>query len=54
MLAEGAGPALTLTYSESWRIDAKRLKAEDPETYVRYAKKGGSWSMRPAKAGDES
>lgn len=40
------GPALQLTYSESWRIDSTKLKAEDPVTYVRYAKKSGSWSLR--------
>ena len=51
------GPALQLTYSESWRIDATKLKAEDPVTYVRYAKKSGSWSLRaigPSAGGDES
>ena len=40
------GPALQLTYSESWRVDSTKLKAEDPVTYVRYAKKSGSWSLR--------
>jgi hypothetical protein len=37
---------LRLYYTESWRVDAKKLKTEDPETYVRYATKGGSWSLR--------
>lgn len=40
---------LQLTYVESWRVDAKRLKAENPETYVRYAVKGGSWRLAPAR-----
>lgn len=42
------GPALALTYSTSWRLDSKKLKVDDPETYVRYAKQSGSWSLRPA------
>lgn len=37
---------LRLLYVESWTLDAKRLKAEDPATYVRYARKGGSWQLR--------
>lgn len=45
-------PALALTYAESWRIDSGRLKAEQPALYVTYAKKGGSWSLRVAKAGE--
>lgn len=39
---------LRLSYVESWRLDAKRMKAEDPETYVRFAVKGGSWQLRKA------
>ena len=39
------GPALGLTYSESWRIDTPRLKREQPELYVAYAKKSGSWRL---------
>lgn len=45
-LVGGVGPAMRLTYAESWRVDARKLKAEDPETYVRYAKKTGSWTLR--------
>lgn len=44
-LAGDAGPRLRLAYSERWTLDSKRLKAEDPLTYVRYAKKGGAWSL---------
>jgi hypothetical protein len=52
-LAGGAhGPALQLTYSESWRVDATRLKAEQPVLYVQYAKKSGSWSLAEAKGGE--
>lgn len=45
------GPALSLTYSETWRFDSTRFKREDPETYVRYAKKSGSWTLKAAKGG---
>lgn len=37
---------LRLVAVESWRVDAKKLKAEAPETYVRYAKKSTSWTLR--------
>lgn len=40
---------LRLSYVESWRLDAKRMKAEAPETYVRYAAKSGSWQLRGVK-----
>lgn len=40
---------LRLSYVESWRLDTKRLKAEAPETYVRYAVKGGKWELRGVK-----
>lgn len=37
---------LRLFAVESWRVDAKKLKAEAPETYVRFAKKSTSWTLR--------
>jgi hypothetical protein len=37
---------LQVAYTERWTVDAKKLKTEQPETYVRYAKQGGSWSLR--------
>lgn len=37
---------LRLTYVERWTLDSKALKADDPETYVRYARKGGAWQLR--------
>ncbi|GLW32252.1 hypothetical protein [Actinoplanes regularis] len=40
---------LRLTYVESWTLDSKRLKAENPELYVTYARKGGSWQLRGVK-----
>jgi hypothetical protein len=43
---EALAAPLRLSYVESWRLDTKRLKAEAPETYVRYAVKGGSWQLR--------
>lgn len=49
-----AGVPLELQYVESWRVDAKRLKAEDPITYARFATKGGSWRLAPVQGGDES
>lgn len=41
---------LQLTYTESMRFDSKRLKAEDPLTYVRYAYKTGSWTLKRAES----
>lgn len=43
--ASGA-PPLRLTYVESWRVDSKRLKAEQPELYVAYAKQSGAWTLK--------
>lgn len=43
-------PALRLTYSERWTIDTRRLKAEAPETYVRYARQSGAWSLREVRS----
>ena len=44
----GQAPPLALTYAERWSVDSRKLKAEDPEMYVRYAKKSGAWSLRVA------
>lgn len=41
---------LQVSYVERWTVDTKKLKAEAPETYVRYAKKGGSWTLRAVAA----
>lgn len=46
------GPPMQLTYAESWRVDSRKLKREDPETYVRYAVKGGSWTLKQVKGGE--
>lgn len=40
---------LTLTYGERWTVDSKRLKAEQPVTYVQYAKLGSSWTLQESK-----
>lgn len=44
---------LRLMSVESWRVNATRLKAEEPETYVRFAVKVESWKLAPvgSKAG---
>lgn len=44
------GIALDLSWIQSWRLDAKRMKAEEPVTYVRFAVMNGSWTLRRAKA----
>lgn len=46
-----AGPRLTLGYVETWRFDSTRFKKDDPFTYVKYAKKSGSWTLRATKTG---
>lgn len=55
-LRSPVGPPLRLTWSTTWRFDSKRFKADEPLTYVRYAKQSGSWTLRPASdsGGDES
>lgn len=40
---------LTLTYGERWTVDAKALKAEQPLTYVQYARLGSSWTVAESK-----
>lgn len=37
---------LRLNAVTSWRVDANKLKAEDPETYVRYAKQSTAWTLK--------
>jgi hypothetical protein len=37
---------LRLSYVEGWSLDTKRFKAEQPEVYVAYARKGGKWELR--------
>lgn len=49
-----AARPLQLTYVESWRLDSTRMKKENPELYVTYAKKSGSWRLAPAKGAGES
>jgi hypothetical protein len=43
---EALARPLRLSWIEKWDLDAKRMKAEDPATYVRFARKGGSWQLR--------
>lgn len=47
LAANGTGsPALALTYGERWTLDSKRLKAEDPDAYVAFAKPSGTWTLK--------
>ena len=39
---------MRLKYTETWRLDTTKLKAEAPETYVKYARKSGSFTLRKA------
>jgi hypothetical protein len=38
---------LRMTCVQSWYVDSKRLKAEDPYTYVKWAKKRTVWKLGP-------
>lgn len=44
---------MALKYVESWRIDAKKMKSENPLAYATYAKRSGSWRLAPVKGGGE-
>lgn len=46
-----AGAPLAMTYVESWRLDSKTLKDEQPLIYVTYAKKSGSWKLEAKRGG---
>ena len=49
IIAGGPGiPDWHCHYVESWRLDTQALKDKDPETYVRFAKKGGTWKLEKA------
>ena len=39
------GAPLSLSAVESWRLDTRKLKAEQPELYVTYARKSTSWRL---------
>jgi len=51
-LRTGSGPALGLTYVETWRFDSTRFKKEHPVEYVTYAKQSGSWRLAVVKDGE--
>jgi hypothetical protein len=36
---------LQLLHTTAWRLDSKRLKADHPETWVRYATQSSSWRL---------
>lgn len=39
------GPPLRLDHRERWSVDSKKLKREDPETYVRFARQSFAWYL---------
>jgi hypothetical protein len=47
---ESLAQPLRLSWVEKWDLDSKRMKAEDPATYVKWARKGGSWQLRGISA----
>jgi predicted phage-related endonuclease len=47
---EALATPLRLTYVEQWRVDSKRLRAENPLLYVQYATKVGMWQLRGARS----
>lgn len=49
----GGYPAYSYRYTPpGWGLDAKAMKAEDPETYVKYAKeRQGYWTFEAKKTG---
>lgn len=49
LLVPGFKP-MTLIYTEPWRVDSKRLKAEQPAIYVQYAKQGSQWTLAESRA----
>lgn len=46
LIADTLDRPLRLTWREQWRVDAKRLKAEAPEVYVKYAVRSTYWELR--------
>lgn len=44
--------SLRLSYRESWRLNTAKLKAQDPQTYVQYAVKSGSWTLTTGGSGE--
>lgn len=48
-LSGQTGPMLSLVYSEPWQFDTKKFKADDPLTYVRYAKRVPRWTLKEAE-----
>lgn len=42
---------LRLMAKTSWRLDTKKMKAEDPATYARYAVQNTCWELRAVTGG---
>lgn len=47
--APGLVKPLRMYWQEKWTLDSKRLKAQIPEVWVRFAKQGGSWYLARTK-----
>lgn len=48
-------PGFSLAKVETWRLDTARLKRDDLPTYVRYARKSESWTLRVVtRSGDDA
>lgn len=50
-LAGPGGPTLTLDAVTSWKFNSVKLKAADPELYVRYAYQQTAWVLKTVKGG---
>ena len=49
IIAGGPGiPDWHCHYVESWRLDTKRMKDDEPLTYVRFAVQSGTWKIDKA------
>lgn len=45
---------LRLQAKTGWRLDTKKLKAEEPQTYVRFAVQSTTWELRAIPNGGTS
>lgn len=49
LVSSALSAPLRLSAVTSWRLDTKRMKAEAPDTYVRFAVQSTSWRLERAK-----
>lgn len=40
---------LAVTYTESWRLNTKKMKEEDPLSYARFIEKRGGWKLMESR-----